>query len=140
MSLKSFHIFFLVIAIIFDLGMLAYAYLGDNSVTRELQSYGVGLGIIAGVPLFTPSGSFGKRPRRSLFNSFSGIKSPVSMSTFTTTACATCINQDGSADVVAANGAVFVMIGALGIVFLSMMAVLYSFVRRARRFAATQSN
>ena len=49
MSLKSFHIFFLVIAILFDLGMLAYAWFGDNSVTRELQSYGVGLGIIAGV-------------------------------------------------------------------------------------------
>ena len=49
MSLKSFHVFFLIIAILFDLGMLAYAYLGDNSVTRELQSYGVGLGIIAGV-------------------------------------------------------------------------------------------
>ena len=47
MSLKSFHVFFLVIAILFDLGMLAYAYLADNSVTRELQSYGVGLGIIA---------------------------------------------------------------------------------------------
>ncbi len=49
MSLKSFHIFFLVIAILFDLGMLAYAFYGDNSVTRELQSYGVGLGIIAAV-------------------------------------------------------------------------------------------
>lgn len=49
MSLKSFHIFFLVIAILFDLGMLAYAWFGDNSVTRELQSYGIGLGIIAGV-------------------------------------------------------------------------------------------
>lgn len=48
MSLKSFHVFFLVIAILFDLGMLAYAYFGDNSVTRELQSYGVGLGVIAG--------------------------------------------------------------------------------------------
>ena len=47
MSLKSFHVFFLIIAILFDLGMLAYAYFGDNSVTRELQSYGVGLGIIA---------------------------------------------------------------------------------------------
>jgi hypothetical protein len=47
MSLKSFHIFFLIIAILFDLGMLAYAYFGDNSVTRELQSYGVGLGGIA---------------------------------------------------------------------------------------------
>ena len=49
MSLKSFHVFFLIIAILFDLGMLAYAMLGDNSVTRELQSYGVGLGLIAGV-------------------------------------------------------------------------------------------
>ena len=49
MSLKSFHVFFLIIAILFDLGMMAYAYVGDNSVTRELQSYGVGLGIIAGV-------------------------------------------------------------------------------------------
>ena len=29
--------------------MLVYAYFGDNSVTRELRSYGVGLGIIAGV-------------------------------------------------------------------------------------------
>ena len=59
---------------------------------------------------------------------------------FTTTACATCINQDGGTDVAAANGAVFVMIGALGIVFLSIMAVLYSFIRRARRFASTQTN
>ena len=47
MSLKSFHVFFLVLAILFDLGMLAYAYFGDNSVAEELQSYGVGLGIIA---------------------------------------------------------------------------------------------
>ncbi len=51
-------------------------------------------------------------------------------------ACATCINQEGSADVVAANGAVFVMIGALSIVFLGIMAVLYGFIRRQRRFAA----
>lgn len=49
MSLKSFHIFFLIIAILFDLGMLAYACFGDNSVARELQSYGVGLGVIAAV-------------------------------------------------------------------------------------------
>ena len=47
MSLKSFHIFFLIIAILFDLGMLAYALLADNSVTQELRSYGVGLGLIA---------------------------------------------------------------------------------------------
>jgi hypothetical protein len=49
MSLKTFHIFFLILAILFDLGMMAYAWFGDNSVTRELRSYGVGLGIIAGV-------------------------------------------------------------------------------------------
>ncbi len=47
MSLKSFHVFFLVIAILFDLGILAYAYFGDSTVTQELQSYGVGLGILA---------------------------------------------------------------------------------------------
>jgi hypothetical protein len=47
MSLKTFHIFFLILAILFDLGMMAYAWFGDNSVTRELRSYGVGLGIIA---------------------------------------------------------------------------------------------
>lgn len=47
MSLKAFHIFFLIVAILFDLGMLAYAYFGENSAAQELQSYGVGLGIIA---------------------------------------------------------------------------------------------
>jgi high-affinity Fe2+/Pb2+ permease len=47
MSLKSFHVFFLVLAILMDLGMLAYAIWGQNSVARELQSYGIGLGIIA---------------------------------------------------------------------------------------------
>ena len=47
MSLKSFHIFFLVLAILMDLGVLAYAIWGENSVARELQSYGVGLGAIA---------------------------------------------------------------------------------------------
>ncbi len=48
MSLKSFHVFFLIIASLFDLGILAYSWLGDeNSVTRELRSYGVGLGIVA---------------------------------------------------------------------------------------------
>ncbi len=47
MSLKSFHVFFLILAILMDLGMLAYAIWGENSVARELQSYGIGLGIIA---------------------------------------------------------------------------------------------
>jgi len=55
-------------------------------------------------------------------------------------ACVTCMNQEENAGVVAANGAVFVMIGALSIVFLGIMAVLYSFIRRQRRFAAGQSN
>ena len=47
MSLKSFHVFFLIVAILMDLGVLAYAVWGENSVARELQSYGVGLGGIA---------------------------------------------------------------------------------------------
>jgi len=51
-------------------------------------------------------------------------------------ACVTCMSQEENASVVAANGAVFVMIGALSIVFLGIMAVLYSFIRRQRRFAA----
>jgi len=46
-SLKSFHVFFLVLAILMDLGVLAYAIWGENSVAAELQSYGVGLGAIA---------------------------------------------------------------------------------------------
>ena len=47
MSLKSFHVFFLILATLMDLGMLAYAIWGENSVARELQSYGVGIGLIA---------------------------------------------------------------------------------------------
>ena len=48
MSLKAFHIFFLLVAIMFDFGMMAYAFFGsENSVTRELRGYGVGLGVIA---------------------------------------------------------------------------------------------
>ena len=62
------------------------------------------------------------------------------MNAFTILACATCINQDGGPDVAAANGAVFVMIGALGIVFLGIIGILLAFMRRARRFAAAQSN
>ena len=62
------------------------------------------------------------------------------MNALTTIACATCINQDGGSDVVAANGAVFVMIGALGIVFLGIIGILLGFMRRARRFASTQFN
>ena len=49
MSLKSFHVFFLILATLMDLGMLAYAIWGENTVARELQSYGVGIGLIAAV-------------------------------------------------------------------------------------------
>jgi hypothetical protein len=61
------------------------------------------------------------------------------MNTLTTLACATCVNQQGQNDVVAANGAVFVMIGALSIIFLGIMAILIGFIRRTRRLAAGQS-
>ena len=53
-------------------------------------------------------------------------------------ACATCISQDGQTNIDAANGAVFVMIGALSIVFLTVLGVMISFVRRARRHAESQ--
>jgi heme/copper-type cytochrome/quinol oxidase subunit 2 len=54
-------------------------------------------------------------------------------------ACATCINTADSTGTSAANGAVFVMMGALGLVFLTFIGILFSFVRRARRYAAQQS-
>lgn len=54
-------------------------------------------------------------------------------------ACATCISTEDSANVSAANGAVFVMIGALGIIFLMAIGVLLSFVRRAKKYAAQQA-
>lgn len=45
MSLKSFHIFFLVIAALFDFGMAAFAWLGpDNSITHELRTSGMAVG------------------------------------------------------------------------------------------------
>ena len=62
------------------------------------------------------------------------------MQALTTIACATCINQFGGSDVAAANGAVFVMIGALGIVFLFIIGILIAFMRRARRVASAQAN
>jgi len=62
------------------------------------------------------------------------------MNTCSTIACATCIGQDGQTDVMAANGAVFVMIGALSIVFLTILGVLIGFVRRARRMASIPGN
>ena len=46
MSLKTFHLFFLVIAILFDFGFAAYAFFGpDNEITREIRPMGIGSGI-----------------------------------------------------------------------------------------------
>lgn len=46
MSLKTFHLFFLVIAILFDFAFAAYAFFGpDNEITREIKPMGVGSGI-----------------------------------------------------------------------------------------------
>lgn len=59
------------------------------------------------------------------------------MSLSLSVACATCIGQDGQVTVMAANGAVFVMLGALILVFGAILAVVISFIRRARRFAAS---
>lgn len=53
-------------------------------------------------------------------------------------ACATCISQSGQVTTLAANGAVFVMFGALALVFAAIISVFVSFARRARRFAASQ--
>ena len=60
------------------------------------------------------------------------------MNSMLTLACATCINTEDSTGVVAANGAVFVMMGALGVIFLMIAGVLVSFVRRAKKFADAQ--
>jgi hypothetical protein len=49
------------------------------------------------------------------------------------------MGQNGQADVMAANGAVFVMMGALGIVFLTILGVLIGFIRRARRSAHSEA-
>lgn len=53
-----------------------------------------------------------------------------------TFACATCIGQDGQITTLAANGAVFVMFGALALVFTAIISVFVALGRRARRFAA----
>lgn len=46
MSLKTFHLFFLVIAILFDFAFAAYAFYGpDNEITREIKPMGIGSGI-----------------------------------------------------------------------------------------------
>ncbi|MDB6133077.1 MAG: hypothetical protein JWM59_1320 [Verrucomicrobiales bacterium] len=54
-------------------------------------------------------------------------------------ACATCISQSGQVTTMAANGAVFVMFGALALVFSAFIGVFVSFARRARRYAASQA-
>ena len=52
-------------------------------------------------------------------------------------ACVTCIGQDGQVTTLAANGAVYVMFGALALVFTCVIAVVTVFVRRARAYAAS---
>lgn len=54
-------------------------------------------------------------------------------------ACATCIGQSGQVTVLAANGAVFVMLGALMLVFGVIFAIVVTFIRRARRLEAEVS-
>lgn len=45
MSLKSFHIFFLVIAVLFDFSLAAFSWFGpDNEITHELRTSGMGVG------------------------------------------------------------------------------------------------
>lgn len=45
MSLKTFHLFFLMIAVLFDFGFAAYSFYGpDNAATREIRSLGLGIG------------------------------------------------------------------------------------------------
>lgn len=55
------------------------------------------------------------------------------------TACATCIGQDHQITTIAANGAVYVMFSALALVFACIAAVVFTFVRRAKRYAAAQA-
>lgn len=56
-------------------------------------------------------------------------------SSFLLPACATCISQEGQVTTVAANGAVYVMFGALALVFVCFGAVFMTIVRRSRRYA-----
>jgi len=59
-------------------------------------------------------------------------------SLFFTPACVTCIGQDGQITTLAANGAIYVMFAALALVFTCIASVGILFVRRAKRYAATQ--
>jgi hypothetical protein len=54
-------------------------------------------------------------------------------------ACATCIGQDHQITTIAANGAVYVMFAALALVLSCVVAVVVSFARRAKRYAASQA-
>jgi hypothetical protein len=46
MSLKTFHLFFLIVAILFDFGFAAFAYYGPESdITKEIRPLGIGSGI-----------------------------------------------------------------------------------------------
>lgn len=46
MSLKTFHLFFLVIAILFDFAFAAYAWFGPESkITEEIRPLGLGSGV-----------------------------------------------------------------------------------------------
>lgn len=57
------------------------------------------------------------------------------MSILSSFACATCISQEGQEGVIAANGAVFVMLGALALVFFTFLGITIGFIRRSRRLA-----
>ena len=54
-------------------------------------------------------------------------------------ACATCIGQGHQITTLAANGAVYVMFGVLAFVFACIAAVVFSFARRAKRYAQAQA-
>lgn len=54
-------------------------------------------------------------------------------------ACATCISQEHQVTTLAANGAVYVMLGCLALVGGGVLAVIIAFARRARRYAASQT-
>jgi hypothetical protein len=46
MSLKTFHLFFLVIAILFDFAFAVYAWFGPESkITEEIRPLGLGSGV-----------------------------------------------------------------------------------------------
>lgn len=53
-------------------------------------------------------------------------------------ACVTCMSQDGQITTLAANGAVYVMFVALALVFCGILAVVLTFARRAKKYAASQ--